>query len=149
MRERLGDHLAPLVGRNLIQIWQDREIEAGADWEGEINREIQEADVVLLLVSASFTNSKYCLRELRNALALRETGKSLAVPIILRHCIWEDVFNLPGYKTQALPRDGRPISGGRWKTQDEAYTTVASELRKMFARMLGNSPSDPFVRQSF
>ncbi len=147
MRERLGDHLAPLVGRHVIQIWQDREIEAGADWEGEINREIQEADVVLLLVSASFTNSKYCLRELQNALALREKGKSLAVPIILRHCMWEDVFNLPGYKTQALPRDGRPISGGRWQTQDEAYASVAGELRKMFARMHGNPSSDPSVRR--
>lgn len=135
MRERLGHHLATLESQGLIRIWQDREIEPAADWEGEINREIQEADIVLLLVSASFIQSRYCQQELTKALTLRAQRKSLAIPIILRPCDWEPVFNLPCYKTQALPRDNRPIAGSTWPNQDTAFSAVARELRQLFERM--------------
>ena len=135
MRERLGDHLAAMESEGLVHIWHDREIEPAADWEGEINREIQEADVILLLVSASFIKSPYCQQELLKALGLRDQRKSLAVPLILRHCDWEKVFNLPGYKTQALPRDNRPVAGGGWPNQDKAFATIARELRRLFERM--------------
>ncbi len=57
MRMKLGQHLMPLVDAGLIRIWHDREIEAGADWDKEINQEIGGADIILLLVSASFLNS--------------------------------------------------------------------------------------------
>lgn len=141
MRERLGDHLSTLETQGIIQIWHDREIEPAANWEGEINREIQEADVVLLLVSASFIKSRYCQRELKYALDLRAKRNSLAIPIILRPCDWESVFNLPDYKTQALPRDNRPIAGPRWLNQDAAFDSVARELRRLFEKMLRTNVS--------
>jgi hypothetical protein len=137
MRKRLGQHLAGLETEGLIRVWHDRQIEPAADWEGTINHEILEADVVLLLVSASFINSKYCRNELRKALDNRKTNKSLAIPIILRPCDWEGVFNRPGYKTQALPRDDKAIAGSRWRNQDVAYATVTKELRAVFQKMRG------------
>ena len=136
MRVKLGEHLAPLVHDGLIRIWHDREIEAGADWAGEIDREISEADVILLLVSAPFLNSQYCRRELLQALEQRSTGKSLPIPIILRHCDWTTVFNRGDYKTQALPRDDRPVAGGRWPNQDAAFAVIAKELRAQIQRLL-------------
>jgi hypothetical protein len=136
MHKRLGHHLSPLVDQGLIRIWHDRAIEPAADWEGEINHEIQQADIVLVLVSASYLNSRYCTRELRRALDLRSNGKSRVVPIILRPCDWENVFNRSDYKAQALPRDNRPIASAAWSNHDTAYATVAREFRKMVERML-------------
>ena len=135
MTNNLREHLAPMEDDGLIEIWHDREIEAGADWEGEINRKLVRSDVILLLVSASFLKSDYCKKELRDALQKRETGKSVVVPVILRDCDWASTFNLPSYKAQALPRDNRPISGGNWPNQDKAFSEVARELRKLFERM--------------
>ena len=130
MRMRLGQHLAPMIDKKLIEIWHDREIEAGANWESDIDRAIEEADIILLLVSAAFLASRYCKHELLRAIERRGEGKSLPIPIILRSCDWTEVFNQPGYKAQAVPRDNRPISGGGWRNQDEAYTNVATELRR-------------------
>jgi hypothetical protein len=135
MRKRLQAHLASLVNAGLIAIWHDREIEAGADWKGEIEREIDEADLILLLVSATFLDSPYCRNELVRALARRSRGKVTVVPIILRPCDWESVFNAPDYKAQALPRDDRPVAGGRWPNQDAAFTEVAKELRRLVERL--------------
>lgn len=137
MRGKLGEHLAPLVDEGLVRIWHDREIEAGANWEGEINKEIGEADVILLLVSASFLNSRYCRKELLRAIEQRSAGKSLPIPIILRPCDWTNVFNRGDYKTQALPRDNRPVAGGRWPNQDAAFAAIARELRTKIERMRG------------
>jgi hypothetical protein len=137
MRAKLGEHLAPLVDEGLIRIWHDREIEAGADWGGEINREIGEADIILLLVSASFLNSRYCRKELLRAIEQRSAGKSLPIPIILRPCDWTSVFNRGDYKPQALPRDDRPVAGGPWRNQDAAFAAITRELRTKIERMRG------------
>jgi hypothetical protein len=137
MREKLGEHLAALVDDSLIRIWHDREIEAGADWEGEINKEIAAADIILLLVSASFLNSRYCRSELQRALKQRGSGKAVPIPIILRDCDWTSVFNRAQYKIQALPRDDRPVAGGSWPNHDAAYAAIAKELRAKVEKMRG------------
>lgn len=135
MRAKLGEHLAPLVDEGLIRIWHDREIEAGANWEGEINKEIGEADLILLLVSASFLQSRYCREELLRAIGQRTVGKSVPIPIILRPCDWVSVFNQGDYKTQALPRDNRPVASGRWPNHDAAFEAIVRELRVKIERM--------------
>lgn len=129
MRVKLGDHLAPLVSDGLIRVWHDREIDAGADWSAEIDREIAAADIVLLLASPSFLASGPCREELLRAIAQRAVEKSWPIPIILRPCDWASVFNRPEYKIQVLPRDGKPIAGGGWPNQDAAFAAVAKELR--------------------
>ena len=129
MRDELGAHLASLVNDGLIKIWHDREIEAGDDWEGEINKEIAGADIVLLLVSARFIESPYCRKELKKALEQRGAGETVAIPIILKPCEWMSVFNSANYKLQALPRDNKPVSGGKWPNHDAAYTEIVKELR--------------------
>jgi hypothetical protein len=135
MRKKLGAHLAPLVTEDAIKIWHDRQIEAGADWDREINREIDEADLILLLVSATFLDSPYCRKELLRALARRKANKASTVPIILRPCDWQSVFNAKDYKAQALPRDNRPVAGGKWPNQDAAYAQIAKELRTVVERL--------------
>jgi hypothetical protein len=139
MQEKFLDHLAPLVDDGLVEIWGDRNIEAGGNWEGEINKEIDSADIILLLVSAPFLRSRYCRKELLRAIELRGAGKSLPIPIILRDCDWHSVFNRPEYKAQALPRDNRAVAGGSWINQDAAFATIAKELRGLIEEMRSKS----------
>ncbi len=100
-----------------------------------INSEIGSADIILLLISASFLDSPYCRKELQRALSQRSAGKSLPIPIILRPCDWASVFNRTEYKTQALPRDDNPVSGGRWANQDAAFAAIVKELRAKVEKM--------------
>jgi hypothetical protein len=53
-REKLEKQLAILRQQGLIQTWHDRRIRAGSEWAGAIDRELEAADIVLLLVSADF-----------------------------------------------------------------------------------------------
>ncbi len=86
---KLKTHLRPLQRQGLLDLWHDREIQAGANWEQEINRRLNDADLVLLLVSPDFMESDYCYgREMQKALERHATGECVVIPIIVRPVYW-------------------------------------------------------------
>ena len=136
--EKLKDavlrHLKPLERMNLITEWHDRKLLAGDTWGDEINRNLEKADIVLLLVSIDFINSKYCYDiELDRALERHAEGTCRVVPVILRGCLWQ---HTPFSKLQALPRDGKPAVS--WPDLDEALATVAEALLVMAKDVLAS-----------
>lgn len=127
-------HLKPLERMSLITAWHDRKLQAGDAWGDEINKNLEEADIVLLLVSIDFINSQYCYDvELDRALERHAEGECRVVPIILRDCLWQQT---PFSKLQALPRDGKPAVS--WPDIDEVLATVADALRTMAIDILAN-----------
>jgi hypothetical protein len=125
IKDSLIKHIKPLERMSLIASWNDRQLLAGTEWDGEINRQLEEADLVLLLVSIDFINSKYCYDvELEKALERHAEGKCKVVPIIVRGCLWRFT---PFAKLQALPRDGKPIVSHL--DQDEAMANIAEGIR--------------------
>ena len=88
-RKKLGKHLAVLRRAGLITDWHDRDIDAGTAWQEEIDRHLLSADIVLLLVSASFIASDYRWGdEIKKALARHKEKKARVIPIILHPCGW-------------------------------------------------------------
>lgn len=126
--EKLQEHLAPLKNQGLIdRVWYDREISGGTEWEPEIVRHLETANIILLLVSSAFMNSDYCYgKELRRAIQRHERREARVVPIILSPCDWKIP---PLDKLQALPIDGKPITGAAWHSVDEAMLNVVTGLR--------------------
>jgi TIR domain len=62
-------------------------IGAGEEWKGQIDRQLAEADIILLLVSADFIASDYCWgEEMTKALARHQLGEARVIPVILRPC---------------------------------------------------------------
>lgn len=67
----------------------DFAIPAGDDLDGEINAELQAADVILLLISPDFLDSCNCYDvEVRAAIGRRHAGEARVIPVILRPCDW-------------------------------------------------------------
>lgn len=125
-KDSLIEHLSSLKRRGVIESWNDREIKAGDEWSDEINAYLNDADIVLLLISSSFNASEYCIStELKGALEKHENSEALVIPIILRACDWQD---LPYSKLQGLPKDGRPIQS--WGDEDEAWLDVIGGIKK-------------------
>ena len=125
MRDRLQVHLAMLKRNGLIETWHDRMIPAGNVLDDEIDEHLENANVVLLLVSADFLASDYCYtREMARALERREQGLAQVIPIILDHCDW---LYSPLATLKAVPKDGKPIS--KWPNESEAWLDVVSEIR--------------------
>src|SRR5713101_1991425 len=102
---KLKMHLMPLQREGLISIWNDTDIRPGTNDEEEINRHLNTADIILLLVSADFMASEYCYSvEMKRAMERHERGEAYVIPIILRPIYWQQA---PFGKLQALPRDGK------------------------------------------
>ena len=60
-KDALLSHLGVLQRAGLIDVWSDDRLGVGSDWQAEINQTIDQARVVILLISASFLNSeKFC-----------------------------------------------------------------------------------------
>ena len=45
---KFKNHLIPLKPTGLIEIWHDRDISAGTDWEQQIKSHLNEAQIILL-----------------------------------------------------------------------------------------------------
>lgn len=125
-RIQLQNHLTNLRREGVITEWHFREISAGKEWEGEIDRNLNSADVILLLISSDFLASDYCYDvEMTRAMQRHNAEEACVIPIILRPVEWEKT---PFRKLQALPKDGKPVT--RWKDQDEAFLNIAKGIRK-------------------
>jgi len=126
-RDQLEKHFAALKHEGLIESWHDRRILAGANLDAAIDQHLEQADVVLLLVSASFIASRYCYGiEMTRALQRQSRGEVKVVPVIVRPCDWQ---NTPLGQLMAAPRDGKAIT--TWSNIDEAYADVARQLRSV------------------
>ena len=132
MKNILDKNLVMLKRSDKIDVWQDRAIKAGDVWDEQIRRELEAADIILLLISVDFNNSQYIWnKELKTAMERHERGEARVIPIILRTCEWSE---MPYAKLQALPTNAKPISS--FTDTDVAYTEVAKGIRMLVDHML-------------
>jgi hypothetical protein len=137
LRDELERHLGTLKRLNQITSWYDREIQAGTDWEQEIETQLTAANIILLLISADFISSDYCYtKEMKKALELQNAGHAYVVPIILRPVDWRGT---PIAKLQALPSNGQPVISSYWHDLDEALEDVARNIRSIVEVLLTQS----------
>lgn len=126
-REHLVRHLAALRRTGVISEWHDRKIIPGQDWKREIDAALENASVVLLLISADFMDSEYCYGiEMNRALERHSAGEAVVVPIIVRAVDFEGT---PFANIQALPKNATPVT--LWRDVDEAWTDVAKGIRAL------------------
>jgi hypothetical protein len=129
-RNQLEKHLALLKRQGLIEAWHDRRIAAGDHIDDAIDAEVERADIILLLVSASFIASDYCFsKEMERAMERHRLGDARVVPVIVKNCDWQSA---PFGKLRAVPKDGKAITS--WANPDDAYTDVAREIRALVER---------------
>lgn len=115
--------------QGLIEVWHDRRIEVGRALDDEISVNLEKADVILLLVSASFTASPYCFsKEMHRAMERHEDKSARVIPVILKPCDWHSA---PFGKLLAAPKDGKAVTS--WANRDEAFADVAQQVRKVIS----------------
>ena len=130
---KLKAHLSPLQRQGLVETWYDRDISAGTEWAKEIDKNLNEAQIVLLLVSPDFMASDYCYsNEMKQALKRHEQGEVQIIPVILRPVYWQET---PLSQFQALPTDGKPVIGYDWHTPDNALLDVTLGIREVISQI--------------
>ena|SRR5438876_5073972 len=133
---KIKAYLRPLQRQGLIDVWYDRDISAGSEWEREISEHLNEAKIILLLVSPDIMNSDYCYSvEMKRALERHDRKEATVIPIILRPIYWQGLLG----KLQALPTDAKPVVDRSWHNLDEALYDVSEGIRKVVEELTPKS----------
>ena len=132
-RKRLELELKILKNEGLLaSLWHDRMIDPGDLWDDAIQRELTEADVVVILASSAALATDYITRhEIPKALELHKADKTVVVPLILEKCRWDQtalgVLN-------ALPEKGKALN--KWKPPSDGWNSVANGLATVFKKLM-------------
>ena len=134
-KDKLVTSIANLKRQGFVSAWEDRQIPIGGEWDNEIKSALNDADVILLLISMDFIASQYCFDvEVARAIARHNDPNDNArvVPVIIRPADWQDT---PFARLQALPKGALPVS--KWPDEDEAYLDIVNQLKKLIKNMRG------------
>lgn len=124
----LENHLEILRRNEKINIWHEGKLMGGDVVDDTIVRQIDEADIILLLVTSKFLASdKLYEIQLQQALARHDNNEACIIPILMSACMWEhasfaNLFTL-------LPEDEQPIS--KKKDRQDALKKTAEEINEI------------------
>ena len=118
--------LQALKGQNYKISWEKSKITAGMDWKKEERDRLNQANLILLLVSWDFLASEHSKgRPVEHAIKRHQAEEAWVIPIITRQCIWNKTKFA---KLQPLPKEGKPIEDPNWPSPDHAYTDIAEGI---------------------
>ncbi|GAB3517630.1 leucine-rich repeat domain-containing protein [Emticicia fontis] len=84
-KNELIEHLINLKRENFVEVFDDRQLELGIEWDKVLKQKIDECDYFICLVSRHFLNVHYIYEEeIPRAL---KRGKKI-IPIIIKPCDW-------------------------------------------------------------
>jgi hypothetical protein len=145
LREELAKHLMLLRRIRYITGWFDCNVQAGTNWEQEIETRLDSAGLILVLVSKDFISSDYCYGvEMTRALEKQKAGTAQVIPIIVRPIDLWAWRRTPLGKFAALPKGNEPVT--TWADRDTAWVAVAQEIREVVRNLLVTQPLSPEER---
>ncbi|MEH2163908.1 MAG: toll/interleukin-1 receptor domain-containing protein [Nostoc sp.] len=145
LRDEMEVHLTMLKRQGLIETWHDRRITAGEEFDKAISKNLEEADIILLLVSSDFLASDYCYGiEMQRAMEKHEQRESHIIPVILRSCDWPSA---PFGEFLVTPTDGKPIK--KFPDEDDAFLEVVNAVKATITRLqLRQNTTPPSISYS-
>ncbi|PTX61655.1 Leucine-rich repeat (LRR) protein [Kordia periserrulae] len=165
-------NLVPLHDDGLIENpWYCSQLEAGTEWNKEIQEKFNQADIIFFMVSPNFLATKYIKEhEIKTAIARRQkeieeklvpSKQVKIIPIILDFCRWnrkDAKYNLGKYT--ALPYTAKPVMDFKnrsmaWYIIEEAIrvaiekdndpdfnNTLSKEVQKIYERIMARKVDD-------
>ncbi|HYO71089.1 MAG TPA: TIR domain-containing protein [Archangium sp.] len=124
---QLTPHLGVLSQQGVISEWLTRSIPPGAQWKNELDVHLEEADIILIFLSADFLSSDYAQGvEMKRALERQLEGKAQVRPILLRPVFWKGT---PFARLPMLPSHDKPVTS--YSDQDEAWADISQEINRL------------------
>ncbi len=113
-------------------------IRPGEEWRETIDRHLNDAHIVILLISSDFIASEFCYcNELKTAMERHDKNQARVLPVVVRDVDWR---GLPFARLQMLPKDAKAIS--TWEDEDSAMKDVAMGVRKTVEELLNVLPEE-------
>ncbi len=125
--DQLRAALVPYERIGTLHIWADMLTEPGEKWESEIVDHLDNAQIVILLLSNDFLSSSYCMDVEFPRVRVREKkGECTIVPIVVRACRY-DLLKIG--EIQAIVPGGKPVD--EHEKPDRAWHEVTKELDRV------------------
>lgn len=130
--KRLKTYLRVLERQDLIEVLSAEDINPGDDWQREIEKRLDTARIILLLISQHFFVSDYWYDiATKRVMERHEKQEALVIPIILSSIpSWQAT---PFGKLQTIPPK-KPITEYK-KGQDKAFAKVAEHIDKVIRQL--------------
>ena len=137
--KRLKEQLDVLALEGHFSVWDDRQIKPGDDWFPEIERELDQADVAVMLISASFLTSTFIrTEEVPKLIQRREQEGMRLIPLVIKPCAWQGVPWLAAI--QGGSEDNFVLAGLPKNKQDQELANLALHIKDIL-----NSANKPKV----
>jgi len=138
-KDDLDKHFSPMIHNGKVSTWYDRKILPGKNWDDEINKALNEANVIIFLISANFFSSRYIYsHEYKIALERHKKNEALIISIIARECTWEKT-SISKFQA-ALPKDVKSIATIKKEDRDGLYTTIVENILSAAKDFLHKKP---------
>jgi hypothetical protein len=141
MQVSLHKALTPLKRSRKFKLveWYDGRIRPGCEWEPATFENLKRSNVILLLLSPAFIDSRYCYeKELKWALRCHNERTALVIPVVLKEVAWRDRKFSP---YQAIPRGKKGIKPViKWRPRSMAWKEIRKQLRKEIQEFLDGGP---------
>jgi hypothetical protein len=141
----LHKHFAPLRDNGQVSTWHDEKILPGEDWDEVIIKNLRAANVIIMLFSPDFFDSKYIQKtELSIAVERHNKGKALAIGVIVRDSAWQHTAMS---KFQVLPKNAKSIAEAPKAKRDKIYTQVVNDVMVAANAFQQSTVAEPVIEE--
>jgi internalin A len=129
MERRLETHLKALLFTGAISVWSEHHVPAGDDSVAEIDSNLDQADIILLLISGDFIDANFSSTPkmphpvITRAMERHDSKEARVIPVILKAYHWKP---FPFGHLKPLPTGGRPVEN--WEREDDAWKDVVDGI---------------------
>ncbi len=140
LRQKLYTSLKALRSTNFT-FWSSRDLIAGQESSHQINTHLNNAQIILILVSPDYLSSDDLYEhQLLPAMERAKNKQARVIPILLRPCNWE---KSPLGKFSPLPPDHKPVT--RWQHLDSAWENITDGITAVVDNLLASAPALPDI----
>lgn len=143
-RDQIGKHLSVLKSNGFLNEYCISEVLAGSDADLSIRRMMNDAKIILLLISSDFLASDECRKLEDLAFSMKLRNDAIVIPVLLRPCLYDESYN----QLQILPDNKKAISDrNAWNNEDAAFANVAERIKQLVVKIqekessLNNNPN--------
>ncbi len=135
-RTALLKHLESINKLFDIDLWYDGEIDAGGHIEEEVIAALDNADIILLLISENYISSNFCYNiEMERAFKREQQKQCIIVPILLKDASLNEA--MPFYNLKTLPTDRKPVTS--FHPHNKGYADITDQLTKIIRKFIDKS----------
>ncbi|HEX3643315.1 MAG TPA: toll/interleukin-1 receptor domain-containing protein, partial [Ktedonobacteraceae bacterium] len=135
---RWETYVLPLQQTGFLSVWSERSLLPGEERWTAWAAHLDQAEVVVLLLSADFFASEECRTLMSRALQRRQEGAAQIIPLLVRPVLWRES---PLGTLACLPANEVPVLS--WENQDEGWLACVLGLQQFLGYSFSRAQESP------